>query len=158
MPLSSVHDIKPCKTADEPTSASTLCADLRTAHDILLKAMAEMAIATQTPLPDRQAYTAARWRLSKASRDRRAVWEKVYQYLLARVGPAEVVTLSRLAAANAELRRASTGHIGRWSGPVVDGDWVGYCEASQTIRWRMMSIVRQERSVVLPMLERIKRV
>ena len=136
-------------------AAKLLSCELEQAHDELLQAMAEMAAVTQSDVPVRSAYTRARWRLSVASKRRRAAWEKAKKHLITHCGQATLETLNRLAGSNEELRRASTAHIARWSAESIDADWKGYCEASRAIRWKMMSIVRHERRDILPLLNQL---
>ena len=130
------------------------CAEIEAAHEELLKAIAEMARVTQPDSIDLQAYTAARWRVSKANRRRRDLWDKVYNHLRITVSGKDAEVLKRLANANVELRSASAAHIGQWSTEAVAADWESYCQASRMIRWSIMSLVRHERRDLLPMLKR----
>jgi hypothetical protein len=127
-------------------------------HGDLLQAMAEMAAVTQAPAPVQERYTGARWRLSKVSSARRALWDELYPKIYARADPQQALALAALNKSNIELRRLSSAHINRWSTAAVEADWEGYCEASRIIRWRMMSVVRHERRHVLPMLSQLSQV
>ena len=132
-----------------PTSA-----EIEAAHEDLLRSLAEMARATQPDTIDLHGYTAARWRLSKANRRRRDLWEKAYNRLRGVVSGKDADVLKRLADANVELRSAFAAHISKWSTEAVAADWESYCQASRMIRWSIMSLVRHERRDLLPMLKR----
>ena len=152
MPLVSVNNTNPHHLAH--TCGCSTCADFEAAHEDLLRAMAEMANAAQPGSPDLHRCITARWKLSKANRARRDLWEKVHIHLRFKVSGQDAEVLKRLANANAELRSASRIHIGRWSAEAVGADWQGYCEASRTIRWKIMSLVRHERQGLMPILHK----
>lgn len=130
---------------------------MQNAHDDLLRAIADMAAITQAPSGIREQYTAARWRLSKASKARRDLWDELYPKLYGRLTGQDAAALATLDAANGHLRTQSSAHISRWSAEAIDADWSTYCEASRTIRWCIMSILRHERRYVIPVLERLSR-
>jgi hypothetical protein len=125
------------------------------AHEKVLEAMSVLAALTQKVDPDREAYTKARWRLSKASRIRRTVWDEALALLSNRADAAETGILADLQKSNYELRECSGKHVSEWTSERIGLDWIGYCEASRTIRWKMMSVLRHERRHVFPMLERV---
>ena len=133
-------------------SSCPTCADLEAVHEDLLRAMAELANAAQPDSPDPHRCITARWKLSKANRARRDLWEKVQSHLRGKVSRQDAEVLKQLAEANAELRRASGLHIGRWSADAVAADWEGYCRASREIRWKIMSLVRHERRDLMPIV------
>jgi hypothetical protein len=150
MLLATLNDTNPDQLGH--TSRCPTCADFEVVHENLIRAMAEMANATQPDSPNLNGCTTARWKLSKANRARRDLWEKVHIHLRCKVSREDAEVLKRLANANAEQRSASRIHIGRWSAEAVDADWLGYCEASRTIRWKMMSLIRHERRDLMPIL------
>ena len=152
MPLASLKNTNLDQLAHK--SRCPTCADFEAVHEDLLRAMAEMANAAQPDSPNLHKCTTARWKLSKANRARRDLWEKVHLHLQCKVSRQDAEILKRLEDANAELRRASRIHIGRWSAEALGADWQGYCQASRIIRWKIMALVRHERQDLMPILHK----
>lgn len=152
MPAAMINNTNSDQLAQK--SSCPTCADFEAAHEDLLRAMAEMVNATQPSAPDLHRCTIARWKLSMANGVRRDLWQKVHIHLRCKVSPEDAQVLQQLDNANAELRIASHAHIGRWSAEAMGADWQGYCEASRTIRWKIMSLVRHERRDLMPILHR----
>jgi hypothetical protein len=140
---------------DGPNESAAYLAQMQEVHEKLLKAIADMADATQPGTPDPEKFTYARWRLSKASRARRVLWEQVRGYIAGRASGGERDAIDRLVADNEELRRSGTAHIGRWSSQAIVQNWEDYCDASRSVRWEIMSVVRHERRNIMPILERL---
>lgn len=140
--------------APQPDARAEYLVQYEFAHEQLLKALAENAAVTQKTTPDRVRIAASRWRISKASRARLELWEKVRRALVSPSGGTDELLL-RLSVENDELREAFSGMVTQWSSEAIEADWPGYCEAAQQIRWRQMSIIRHERRNLLPILLRL---
>ncbi|HUE80093.1 MAG TPA: hypothetical protein VMN38_10735 [Sphingomicrobium sp.] len=132
-----------------------LLADLRSAHENLIAAMNGMERLTRGPLSERDSYTTARWRISRASLKRRSHWAKIYQHLIAGVGADDAAALNNLQAADMRMLRRSAAHVCTWSRDAIDRDWLGYCKASRVIRLQMKTCMDAEKHVLFPMLERL---
>lgn len=123
---------------------------LRTMHEELLAALAELERATGESSFDEATLSHIRYRLSRVSGARRKLVEALCTDLIARGEPAE--PLRALRDANAATRAVSTTHIGMWSLRDVAKDWAGYCRASATMRARMRRQIEREKAVLYPRL------
>ena len=108
--------------------------------------------ATSVAVPDRNCYTNARWRLSRASLRRRTLWGKVFQHLLPRAGPTDAEALESLDMANRDMLHKSAAHVGRWTMATIELDWREYCTASRAIRREMEAGISTERRIAYPLL------
>lgn len=141
-----------------PACWTTRLAEMHRVHDQLLRAMSEMAAATNTPTPVRQQYAGARWRLSKAGNSYRALWAQLRPRILPHMDGKELDELASVDLSKAELRCLSSESLGRWSVETIDVNWPAYCEESRRIRWKLMALVRHEKRYIVPVLERLARV
>jgi hypothetical protein len=128
-------------------------ARLRTAHDDVLAGLAVLDAITAAPQPDPAAYPLARWKLSRASRDRRAAFAAIAASLKPRLAPAQARALDQLSADDFAWQARSALHIRRWTPAAVAADWPGYCEASDAIRSAMRDRIRQEQALLYPLLD-----
>ena len=136
-------------------TAASLLAELGQAHEALLDAMGELERITLGPVPDGQQFTTVRWRLSRASLTRRMLWTRILGYLLPRVGEAAADDLRRLQDADIDLLRTSIRHVSQWTTEQALADWRGYCQASLTMRGRMVAGIEAEKRILYPMLEAV---
>jgi hypothetical protein len=147
-------------TSDPPrrtwpgTEGKSLLARLETAHCDLLAELRAMDVITAKATPDVGRYTSARWRLTKASRSRRAVIEDAIKQLRNRASTADMLILERLRAEDIQAVRRSSEHIYRWTNEAVMRDWAGYCQASQLIRKSMRARIGLEQQTLFPILLR----
>lgn len=139
------------------TSATALYSDLRDADSALLACFTEMARSTSHPEGDKYEYTNARFKISQASRARRALVRRICEYLRVRVRDADAQAIQKLEKEQCEVVRRSTEHVSRWSSQDICRDWRGYCIASREIREHMLANVESERLILYPMLERCSR-
>ena len=112
-------------------------ADLRTLHEELLAALAEMETMTSRPVFDEAKLSSLRYRLSRVSGERRRLVERLCVTMAQRVSGAQAEQLAALRESNIQARAASTSHIGSWSLRNVIADWPGYCRASAQMRATM---------------------
>ena len=127
---------------------------LRQTHRQLLAEMANMEDLTREKAPDRRRYSQVRWRLSQASLARRTLSARICAGLGAMVEQKDRQTLKEIRTADCELARNSAAHIHRWSADRIEADWLGYCQASREMRWKMEAHLDMERRFLLPLLER----
>ena len=152
---SAVSDLAPGRQRATLDISAEHLVQYEIAHEQLLKAVTELAGATQQTAPDRERYTAARWRIVQASGARLALWDKVRDHLFPQTGASTRELLSRLAVENVELRKAGSAVIAGWSTERIESDWGGYCQAARQMRWKQMQIVRHERRDLIPILQHL---
>jgi hypothetical protein len=134
--------------------SAELLRELRSAHDELLQAIAEMErVATQVE-SDSPAFNSARFRIGRASLARRMLWHKIFTHLSARVKDADVQTLDSLRDSDVTLLRHSSAHVGRWPPQAVMAEWHEYREAAKTMRQHMRESVEFERKHLYTLLSR----
>ena len=136
----------------EALEATTL-REMEDAHAKLLKAIAVVETLTRGDVPERAQVIEARWGISRASLARRKLWHLIYRNLLSAASDRDRRELKRLYESDMALLRASSEHIARWSILEVMGDWPGYCEASNAIRWKMKAAIGGEKRILYPLLE-----
>jgi hypothetical protein len=134
--------------------AVSLLDELTRAHDNLLAAMAEMAVATGKPDPSSSGYLHTRWKLSHASRQRRSLVASVCAALSHDADPGEAERLAELRSNDLPLLRRSAAHVQHWTMERIAAEWPAYREASHRIREEMKVRITAERTVLYPMLRR----
>jgi hypothetical protein len=147
-------------TAADPRqaeTASSLFAEMRRAHERLFDAIADLERIAGGDAPDRNQFTDIRWRLSKASLNRRLLWAKILGYLLPLAGERTTATLHQLQDADIDLLRASTEHVSNWTTERALALWPHYCEASRIMRGKMISGIEAEKRLLYPILEAVSR-
>ncbi|WP_343519779.1 hypothetical protein [Sphingomonas sp.] len=131
-----------------------MLAELKRAHETLLSCLEELERLAEADVPDPAKLASVRWKLSRASGDRRKLVEAACDLLL---GSANMIDRSRAAALraeSAEMIAASSRHVGRWTMNEVLADWEGYRAASAAIRGAMRGRIAQEQRALYPLLER----
>ena len=128
--------------------------ELRNAHRALLAALADMEAVTRDPAPERERYSAARWRLSNVSFARRSLWQRIHQALADCTLGADAATLAELQQADIATTYASAAYVREWTAAAIDADWAGYCAASKEIRWQMKAAISVEQRLLYPLLAR----
>ncbi|HEY0622673.1 hypothetical protein [Sphingomonas sp.] len=129
--------------------------ELRRAHDVLLSCLDELERLTLDDTLDRAKLANIRWKLSKASAERRKRVDAACDYLS--MHSATSIDRDRVAALRADIAEnvaASSSHVRRWSMDQVLIDWDGYRAASATLRKAMRGRILQEQRALYPLLER----
>lgn len=141
-------------TAQRPgnETSALLLAELERAHDELLSAIATMDAVTHKPTAARDQYINARWRISRASLNRRTLWGKIFQHLSPRVNPSDAAALRSLQSANHDTLHRSAAHVGKWTVALIEADWPGYCEASDAIRAKLKDRLDADKRILCPIL------
>lgn len=142
--MSSVPDFR--------ANGGSLLMDLHRAHEDVLGGMEELGRLTRDSLPDDQALSSARWKLSQASMRRRLLWARILGHLAPVVDRDANDDLLRLQKLDIELLGASTDHIKKWTIDAIIADWPGYCLASRHMRWKMIARMEEEKRVLYPLL------
>jgi hypothetical protein len=135
--------------------ARSLVAELEAAHAALTNELAAMQRLQDGPQPGADQWAQARWKLSRASRQRRGCVDKAYTLIMAEGTAAEMLRVKHLQAQDGPMLAASHAHVGHWTPGRIEADWSGYCEASRAIRRGMADRVRAERELLLPILARL---
>lgn len=135
-----------------PERAAELLSALDDAHCELLASMTEMGLATSRTEPDPSRYVNLRWKLSRASRARRALVQSIHVELAGCVTPAEAAGLEELQAMDAAMLRATAQHVRTWTVEAINADWRGYCRASKLIRSKMREGIEAEKAILYPLL------
>lgn len=128
---------------------------LAEAHDELRRELANMEQLQTGPAPTAERWAHARWKLSRASRQRRTVAEQAYPLALAQASAGERVRIARLQAQDPVMLSTSREHIARWTPDQIAADWLGYCAASRLLRRSMADRVTAEQDILIPILTRL---
>jgi hypothetical protein len=143
------------KQMDRSQEARGLVTELEAAHTALSSELAAMQSLQDGPQPQPDRWAQARWKLSRASRQRRGCVDKAYILIMAEGTAAEILRVRQLQAQDGPMLAASHAHVGHWTPDRIEADWSGYCEASRAIRRGMADRVRSERELLLPILARL---
>jgi hypothetical protein len=130
--------------------------ELHQAHEQLLAALSDLEALTSVPQPDSTALSGVRWKLSRASSQRRRLVEQACAALIECASPAETEGVRALRQGIGELQSASSRHVGTWTLARVIEDWDGYRAASEEMRGRMRERIATEKRVLYPLLQRHK--
>lgn len=134
-------------------TVSAMLEALKRAHREVRECMETMEALASSPGADKQIYTAARYRISRASMARRSCFNRV-RAALDSATPVEVEAIEQIARLDRALMANSAQHVGRWSVEAIDGDWGGYCAASRRIRQEMAEELEAEEAMLFPILKR----
>ena len=129
--------------------------ELKRAHDALLSCLDELERLSLDDRPDRAKLANIRWKLSKASAERRKRVDAACDYLS--MHSANAIDRDRVASLRADIAdgvAASSSHIRRWTIDQVLADWGGYRAASAALRKTMRARILQEQRALYPLLDR----
>lgn len=128
--------------------------ELKTAHEEMLAALAELEALTAKAACDEPAVATARIRLSRASRQRRILATQAIDRLFSDASAADAARLKGLRERNSEQLEASAKHIGTWGLRTIRENWPQYCRASQDVRRGLRELIATDREVLYPLLSR----
>jgi hypothetical protein len=137
----------------EPSARAMLTA-LAEAHAELRRELTNMEQLQTGPAPTAERWAYVRWKLSRASRQRRTAVDQAYPLALARATAAERVRIAQLQAQDPLMLATSREHIGHWTPERIAADWLGYCAASRLLRRSMADRVQAEQDILIPILTR----
>lgn len=126
--------------------------ELRRLHAEILANVDELDVLTAQAQPPMERLPAVRQALTRASRARTMLLERVYDRLLAEAPPAKKPALEALRAAGKDGLITSTRHIGSWTLREIAGRWPDYCAASATMRAAMRARIKSEAELIYPLL------
>lgn len=137
------------------TGARAVLLALADAHAEVQRELATMEQIQTGPAPTAERWAYVRWKLSRASRQRRSAAEQAYPLVLSAATLAERVRIGLLQAQDPVMLAASRDHIATWTPDRITADWPGYCAASRVIRRSMADRVQAEQDVLIPILTRL---
>jgi len=126
--------------------------ELQRLHAEIRTQLDELEALTARPEPPMQELSAVRLALTRASRARTMLLDRLYPELIARAGERERVDLEALRAGAQNDRFASTKHISSWTVREITARWDDYRDASRTMRAAMRERIGREASTVYPLL------
>ena len=132
-----------------------MLSELKRAHEALLACIGELEKLTGEETPDAQKLGSVRWKLSRASAQRRRLVDAASERLMSDATRIESSRVAALREDSAATVAASSRHVGRWTMAQVLADWDGYREASAALRKAMRARILQEQRALYPLLERI---
>jgi hypothetical protein len=136
-------------------SAARLLDALTRAHDEVLGELAKMQATQELPQPRPEQWAYARWKLSRASRNRRNAVQDCYGVLLDNAAPGELASVRKLQSDDGRVLEVSRQHMSQWTPERIEQDWSGYCAASAKIRRGMQERIAEERRALIPILQRV---
>lgn len=126
--------------------------ELQRLHAEIRTQLDELEALTARPEPPIQALSAVRLALTRASRARTMLLDRLYPDLIARAGEQERTDLEALRAGAQHDRFASTKHISSWTVREITTRWDEYRDASRAMRAAMRERIGREVSAVYPLL------
>jgi hypothetical protein len=133
-------------------SPPALLAELEAVHTEMASRIAALGAVTDNPQPSKMEYTSARLRLSQTSIDRRSAVNKILRFLEQRGQPGDAEAVAKVRAANGELIAHSNAHLAKWPTDSVADNWLGYREASRSMREHMLQTAELEAGVLRTVL------
>ena len=133
-------------------SPAALLAELEAVHSEMASRIAALGAVADNPQPSKMEYTSARLRLSQASIDRRSAVNKILRFLEQRGEPGDSEAVVKVRAANTELNAHSVAHLAKWPTESVADNWLGYREASRSMREHMLKTAEAEATILRSVL------
>lgn len=133
--------------------ASGSLAELARFHERILCGLDELERLTREAVAPVTLLPAVRLELTRASRGRNALVERVIDRLMLNASGGDRIALSAL---REEIRNqvfASTGHISTWNMREIGERWSDYCTASRAMRDAMRRRVQHEKDLIYPLLQ-----
>lgn len=125
---------------------------LKEAHASVRECLDEMKGITSRNQVNRLELTNARFRISRASLNRRTIFNAACNEI-ARDGAAHEKTVIRdLRQFDLEMGSKSAAHVAHWTSERIEFDWSGYCAASQRLRAEMAVHLTTQEALLWPML------
>jgi len=126
--------------------------ELRRLHAELGSRLDELEALAACPEPPMQALSAVRLALTRASRARTMLLDRLYPDLIARAGGQARANIEALRAGAQHDRFASTTHISSWTIREITSRWDEYRDASRAMRAAMRERIGREIALVYPLL------
>ena len=126
--------------------------ELQRLHAKMVRHLDDLDLLTAEDKPSINELTATRLALTRASRARTLLLERVYDELLREADLVTKMALTRLQTQGKENLSKSGAHIGEWTLREVANRWADYCAASNRLRAEMRRRIATEKKVVYPLL------
>ena len=126
--------------------------ELRRLHADVLAGLDELDALTAQPDPPMDRIPAVRLALTRASRARTILLERIYDQLITRALLEQKARISALRAWGKDNLAASTRHIGTWTLREIARRWPEYCVVSNRMRYAMRDRIKKEANLIYPML------
>jgi len=130
----------------------TMLGELQRLHAEILARLDEMDELTARPQPPMDRLPAARHALTRASRARTILLERVYDRLITEAEPDRRSAIEALKAESKAGLISSTEHIGSWTLREIASRWPEYCAASAVMRAKMRERIKNEVRLIYPLL------
>lgn len=125
---------------------------LRRLHEDILAKLDELEGLTSLPQPPMDRLPVLRQALTRSSRARTMLLERVYDRLIAESAPTKRAALELLKSDGKDNMITSTQHIGSWTLRQIADRWPDYCAASTKMRADMRQRIRSEQDLIYPLL------
>jgi hypothetical protein len=125
--------------------------ELRQLHSEILSCLDQLEALTAEATPPMERLPAVRYSLTRASRSRTMLLERLYGQLLDRADPGQRAAIERLKAEGKNNLVRSAEHIGSWTLRAVTKSWPEYCAASKSLRAHMRQRIALEQRVLYPL-------
>ena len=122
-------------------------------HAELRAAIAALEIVLSPLLPDDEAASGARLRLSRVSSRRYSLIQCQIYPSLHDVSAEDARKIADLQTQTAALLVQSSEHIGQWTRRAIGADWPGYKRASARMRSDMLGRIADESAILYPLLK-----
>ena len=129
-----------------------LTSEYKRAYEQMLAALAALDELSLDATPNQLRVSHTRLRITRASHEIRAVFQKIMSILSESASPTLARKVELLVQMHVELRQASRRHIGTWTQAQAQADWPGYCRASAELRRRWRETMDRERQLLHPLL------
>ncbi|WP_138995789.1 hypothetical protein [Sphingomonas sp. PAMC 26621] len=126
--------------------------ELQRLHAGILAGLDELDALTAQPDPPMDRIPAVRLAITRASRARTMLLERIYDQLVTRAPLEQKARILVLKEEGKDNLAASTGHIGIWTLREIAGRWHDYRAASNTMRYAMRRRIKNEAELIYPLL------
>jgi hypothetical protein len=127
-------------------------AQLKALHSQLREAITALERETAKSAPEGETLASARLKLTRISRQRRALIECTICPHFHNAAPDDRRKLDQLRLTSAATQIGSSEHIGRWTTRAIVADWAGYRRASAEMRKHMLRRIAEETDILYPLL------
>ncbi len=128
---------------------------LKLLHAQILAKLDELELLTRENTPPMDRLSAVRLALTRASRNRSALLERLYGQVLERASPKQKAELEALKNEAKDNLILSSQHIGSWTVREIIARWPDYCAASKDMRAAMRQRISREVELIYPLLDQI---
>lgn len=132
-----------------------MLAQLKLLHAQILASLDELESLTKQADPPMDRLSAVRLALTRASRKRSALLDRLHGQLAQRASPKQRAELETLKGEGRDNLFLSSQHIGLWTVPEIVARWPDYCAASKEMRAAMRRRISREAELIYPLLDQV---